>query len=182
MRKNKNILFFASCLSLASAALIFISREHLGHILIHEENILTIAEFGAISGWAFKGTALALLVASFFLDWIGIKRAMLIACLFQMAGIVGFVATSEPMVMLISMTMAGFGWGLLEVVINPLCAVQYPDRKTERLNLLHAWWPAGLIVGGLVCKYLLDTLSVTLAGVYAYNDYPCITIRNYNNQ
>lgn len=161
MKTNtKNILFIASSISLASAALIFIAREHLGHILINELNILSTEQFGSISGWAFKGTAAALLIASFFLDWIGIKRTMLLACFFQSAGIIGFVLTTNPMVMLVSMTLAGFGWGLLEVAINPLCAVQYPDKKLERLNLLHAWWPGGLIVGGLFCSYFLDVINV----------------------
>ncbi|WP_410967503.1 hypothetical protein, partial [Salmonella sp. SAL4456] len=26
----------------------------------------------------------------------------------------------------------------------------YPDDKIHRLNVLHAWWPGGLIAGGLV--------------------------------
>jgi hypothetical protein len=35
-------------------------------------------------------------------------------------------------------------------VINPLTATLYPDDKTHKLNSLHAWWPGGLIAGGLV--------------------------------
>jgi MFS family permease len=157
-RTNKH-LFYASCLSLMSAALIFISREHLGHILIQEEHILTKIQFGDISGWAFKGTALALLIFSPFIDWLGLKRGMLIAWLFQVSGIIGFVISTNPMVMLISMTLAGFGWGLLEVTINPLCAAQFPDQKTRMLNILHAWWPGGLIVGGLFSTFFLDAIS-----------------------
>lgn len=61
--------------------------------------------------------------------------------------------------MLISMTMAGFGWGVLEATINPLCAAQFPDQKTKMLNVLHAWWPAGLIVGGLFSTFFLDAIS-----------------------
>jgi len=157
-KANKQI-FFASCLSLMSAALIFIAREHLGHILIHEENILTKAQFGNISGWAFKGTALALLIFSPLIDWFGLKKGMMTAWLFQVCGIVGFVISKDPMVMLISMTMAGFGWGILEVTINPLCAAQFSDQKTRMLNILHAWWPGGLIVGGLFSTFFLDAIS-----------------------
>ena len=158
-KSNKQI-FYASCLALMSAALIFISREHLGHILIQEEGILTKEEFGNISGWAFKGTALALLIFSPLIDWIGLKRGMVIAWLFQVFGIVGFVISDSPLIMLISMTMAGFGWGALEATINPLCATQYPSQKTKMLNILHAWWPGGLIVGGLTCTFILDSISV----------------------
>jgi fucose permease len=44
----------------------------------------------------------------------------------------------------------GIGWGLVETVINPLTTSLYPDEKTARLNTLHAWWPGGLVIGGLV--------------------------------
>jgi fucose permease len=43
----------------------------------------------------------------------------------------------------------GIGWGLVETVVNPLIASLYPDEKTGKLNTLHAWWPGGLVIGGL---------------------------------
>ena len=44
----------------------------------------------------------------------------------------------------------GIGWGLVETVVNPLIATLYPDRKTGKLNAVHAWWPGGLVLGGLL--------------------------------
>jgi len=44
----------------------------------------------------------------------------------------------------------GIGWGLVETVVNPLTATLYPNEKTAKLNALHAWWPGGLIIGGLL--------------------------------
>jgi len=38
----------------------------------------------------------------------------------------------------------------VETVINPLAATLYPDDKTHKLNVLHAWWPGGIILGGLI--------------------------------
>ena len=45
---------------------------------------------------------------------------------------------------------AGIGWGLVETVVNPLIASLYPDDKTGKLNAVHAWWPGGLVIGGLL--------------------------------
>jgi len=45
---------------------------------------------------------------------------------------------------------SGIGWGLTETVINPLAVTLYPEDQTHRLNVLHAWWPGGLIIGGLI--------------------------------
>jgi MFS family permease len=49
---------------------------------------------------------------------------------------------------------AGIGWGLVETVINPLIATLYPDEKAGKLNALHAWWPGGLVIGGLLGVWL----------------------------
>ncbi|HUS04994.1 MAG TPA: MFS transporter, partial [Bryobacteraceae bacterium] len=48
------------------------------------------------------------------------------------------------------MVITGIGWGLVETVINPLTTTLYPDDKTHKLNVLHAWWPGGIIIGGLI--------------------------------
>ncbi len=34
--------------------------------------------------------------------------------------------------------------------MNPLIAALYPDNKTAKLNAAHAWWPGGLVIGGLL--------------------------------
>ena len=47
------------------------------------------------------------------------------------------------------MLLSGMGWGCSEAVINPLTTTLYPEDKTHKLNVLHAWWPAGIIIGGL---------------------------------
>jgi MFS family permease len=33
--------------------------------------------------------------------------------------------------------------------MNPLIAALYPEDKTAKLNAAHAWWPGGLVIGGL---------------------------------
>jgi MFS family permease len=48
----------------------------------------------------------------------------------------------------------GLSQGLVEGVINPLVATLYKDQKSKMLNVLHAWWPGGMIIGGLLCVAL----------------------------
>jgi MFS family permease len=60
----------------------------------------------------------------------------------------------------IGMVVAGIGWGATEASINPVTASLYPDDKTHRLNVLHAWWPAGLVVGGLISLVLFANLGL----------------------
>jgi hypothetical protein len=40
-------------------------------------------------------------------------------------------------------------------VINPLISKIYPENRTHYLNILHAGWPAGLILGGVLGLFLV---------------------------
>ena len=42
------------------------------------------------------------------------------------------------------------GNGTIEAVVNPVTATLYDREKTKYLNMLHAGWPGGLVLGGLV--------------------------------
>ena len=58
--------------------------------------------------------------------------------------------------------------GLVEVAINPLAATVYPDQKTHKLNVLHAWWPGGLIVAGLIALFFVNPLYHQKAEFFEY--------------
>ena len=60
--------------------------------------------------------------------------------------------------------MFGLSHGLVEGVINPLIATIYSDQKTKKIIAVHAWWPAGLIIGGLLALGIDDALQRQLAG------------------
>ena len=42
------------------------------------------------------------------------------------------------------------GNGTVEAVINPVVATMFPRAKTKWLNILHAGWPGGLVLGGIL--------------------------------
>src|SRR5207247_7357849 len=48
------------------------------------------------------------------------------------------------------MLLFALGTRTCESVINPLTATLYPKEKTHWLNILHAGWPGGLILGALL--------------------------------
>ena len=51
--------------------------------------------------------------------------------------------------------------GTLEAVANPLVSTLFPSNRTHYLNILHASWPAGLVVGGLIGWILGDGMGVS---------------------
>ncbi|MCX2976454.1 MFS transporter [Candidatus Marimicrobium litorale] len=115
------------------------------------------AMLGEALGATFTGFALTLLFGSALVDLIGMKRMLLLSALGYIAGAFGLLAASmmdvgatvETLV-LVSLLLTGLGWGAVEAASNPMVAALYPEEKTHRLNILHAWWPAGIVVGGLL--------------------------------
>jgi MFS family permease len=112
---------------------------------------------GTLLGTAFLGFATTLALGSVILDRFGMGRMLAAAGLCFAAGTTLVIAASglaagDGVYTLLraGFGLSGLGWGFMECSINPLTAALYPDDKTNRLNILHAWWPAGLIVGGLI--------------------------------
>ncbi len=115
------------------------------------------AMLGEALGATFTGFALTLLFGSALVDLIGMKRMLLLSALGYVAGALGLLAATTMTVgpavettVLVSLLLTGLGWGAVEAASNPMVAALYPKEKTHRLNILHAWWPAGIVVGGLL--------------------------------
>jgi fucose permease len=115
------------------------------------------AMVGSALGATFTGFALTLLFGSALVDLIGMKRMLLLSALGYVAGAGGLLAAAVMPVdgavetlVLASLLLTGLGWGAVEAASNPMVAALYPEEKTHRLNMLHAWWPAGIVVGGLL--------------------------------
>lgn len=111
---------------------------------------------GGLLGIAFLGFGTTLLFASSLLSWIGMGRGLMLCglCFALGSTLVALgdrFALGERLysVYWIGFLVCGLGWGFMEATVNPLTTAAYPDDKTNRLNVVHAWWPAGIIAGGL---------------------------------
>ncbi len=158
---NRTALFWICVLALFTAAVAFsmrVSASDAIRMAVFEP--IDAANSGALIGGAlgaaFSGFALSLLVLSPFLDVIGVKRVLLLAAVAFVSGSALIIAApalgsgaSIGTLVVAGMALTGIGWGCTEASINPMTAALYPDDKTHRLNVLHAWWPAGIVIGGL---------------------------------
>lgn len=146
---QRSKLFIASCLALVVTAMIFVIR---GDIANQVEGAFKLnhEQYGFVSTMAFFGFASSILVASPMLDALGMRNLLYLAFALHIGGILAFIFAPSYTVLYLAMLFAGFGNGLIEAVINPLIATIYSEEKTHKLNVLHAWWPGGLIIGGIL--------------------------------
>lgn len=154
---NQRRLFVASCIALVVTAMIFAVRGNIENNVLNDPalagffDIATSREsYAALSTMAFFGFAASILAASPLLDALGMRNLLYLAFTLHVIGLISFIFAPSYTVMTIAMLMAGLGNGLVEAVINPLIATMYNEEKTHKLNVLHSWWPGGLIIGGLL--------------------------------
>lgn len=167
---NRQRLFWLSVLALFTASMSAALRAAVASSLKAEwiDPVAPLAAgemIGAALGSAFLGFAVTVFVVSAFLDKLGIGRVLIgcgVAFLIGTTLIVGAGAMANGMAIYrlvwLGMLLSGIGWGFAEASINPLTARLYPEDTTHRLNILHAWYPGGLIVGGLAGVFLAPLL------------------------
>jgi len=147
--REKTLLFWASFLSLVAAGFGFAFRVAKGGAYAAELG-LTEQQLGEVFGASLWPIAITMIGFSLVVDRTGYKLPMYVACVLQVASGVGtYLATGYGSLYLAALC-AGLGHGIVEAVINPICAAVYPTEKTKRLTILHASWPAGLVGGTLL--------------------------------
>ncbi|HUG18754.1 MAG TPA: MFS transporter [Planctomycetaceae bacterium] len=151
-------IFFASFMTLIAAGVGFAIR---GGILGEwgREFGFTKFELGTITGGGLVGFGVVIVLASLITDYVGYKPILIVAFLLHvLSAVITLAATpvyaaagkdATYWCLYIGMFMFAVANGLCEAVINPLVATIYPKQKTHYLNILHAGWPGGLILGGL---------------------------------
>jgi MFS family permease len=120
---------------------------------------LTHTEVGWIVGTAFWGFTLAMFFGGPLVDIIGIGRIISIAFFCHVAGIILTIIATGFWSLFISTLLIGIANGSVEAACNPLITSMYTDQKTRRLNRFHAWFPTGIVIGGLAV-YLFNKIGL----------------------
>jgi len=155
----RKAIFFASFMTLIAAGIGFGVR---GAIVGDwgAEFGFTKSELGAILGAGLSGFGFTIIFFSFFADQVGYKLLLLGAFfLHAISAVITLFATpifhssgksATYWCLYIGTFIFSLANGLCEAAINPLTATLFPKNKTHYLNILHAGWPGGLVIGGLL--------------------------------
>lgn len=124
----------------------------------------TMTELGTITGGGLTGFGIVIIVSSLLADKIGYGKLMILAFLLHFISAVITLAAPAAFAsggkdaafqcLFWGMFIFAVGNGLCEAVVNPLTATLFPNNKAHYLNILHAGWPAGLVVGGLASAFM----------------------------
>ncbi len=124
----------------------------------------TATQLGAIGGAGFTGFCFGIIGGGLIVDKVGYGKLVLTAFVLHMvSAFVTFGATTPTnayQMLTIGMFIFAFANGTLEAVANPLVATLFPQNRTHYLNILHASWPAGLVVGSLLGWILDDKMGL----------------------
>ncbi|MDO8540758.1 MAG: MFS transporter [Opitutaceae bacterium] len=123
----------------------------------------TGAQLGAIGGAGFSGSCFGIIIGGVICDKVGYgKLVMLAFALHVLSAIVTFTAGGDTAYNSLYWGMFIFAYanGTLEAVANPMVATLFPSNRTHYLNILHASWPAGLVIGGVLGWVLDDKMNL----------------------
>jgi len=124
----------------------------------------TATQLGAIGGAGFTGFCFGIILGGIVADKIGYGKLVIVAfaCHVISAFVTFGAATpaNAAQMLTIGMFIFAFANGTLEAVANPLVATLFPHNRTHYLNILHASWPAGLVVGSALGWVLDDKMQL----------------------
>ena len=153
---NKNQLFLASRIALIFTAMTFAFRAGLEGVWGKQFN-LTHEQLGWIFSPAFYGFTLAMIFGGPLCDVIGMKRLLVLAFFGHLAGVVIYLLAKDATMLFIGTLCIGIGNGMVEAACNPLTVTLFPENKTTMLNRFHVWFPGGIVIGGLLSYFIIDT-------------------------
>ena len=191
--ENRTKILIASFLTLVAAGVGFVTRGAVAPAWATMG--IGPTEFGQIMGFGFLGFGVVILAGGVFVELAGYKKTLLIAVILHFISALMLLAApsyyescleadpataTDKVVALLTYSVLIFSVcnGLYEGVINPLIGQLYPENQTHYLNILHAGWPGGMVLGGLIaaCFQGQDAWLGEIPWHYALSSYSLVLI------
>jgi len=186
--RNNKLVFWGCFVALITTAFAFFSRIYLCGVRFKGDFGLDETEVGELIGAGIWPFGISIILFSLIIDKVGYRVAMIfsflcyavylvMACFayYTIQGVEGAALEAAQARGYLFLYWGSFilalGNGTVEAFINPVVATMYNKDKTKWLNILHAGWPGGLVLGGLLTIFLADTAETgdwrTVLGIVA---------------
>ncbi|MCH8333728.1 MFS transporter [Candidatus Sumerlaeota bacterium] len=146
---KEKYLFWACFISLIATAFGFIVRTQ----VIDEWGVefgLSETQKGEILGVGLWPFAISIVLFSLIIDKIGYGRAMVFAFVCHVVSAILTIFANNYEMLYLGTFIVALGNGTVEAVINPVVITMFSKQKVKWLNILHAAWPGGLVLGGII--------------------------------
>jgi MFS family permease len=122
---------------------------------------------GILGGVGLFPFAISIILFSLIVDRIGYGVTITFAFICHLVSAVLTILSKDFKMLYLATFIYAMANGTVEAVINPVVATVYKDNKTHWLNILHAGWPGGLVLGSLLAMGMeaLDTHKLLPAGL-----------------
>jgi MFS family permease len=143
------MLFYTCFIALVTTSFGFILRA----MVLSEWGVqfnLTETQKGEITGVGLWPFAISIVIFSLAVDRIGYKTSLASAFICHITSVTLTIFADGYTMLYIGTLIGALGNGIVEAVVNPVVATMYPREKTKWLNILHAGWPGGLVLGGII--------------------------------
>ena len=173
---NPKILFLASCIALITTAMSFAIRGDImadfqknfvepmvqhsdasggeqGAGAADDAEALIKTRLGLIGTVAFLSFAVLIILGGPLVDLLGMGTLLRLAAFCHIGGTILTIFAPSYWWVVVATFIVGAGNGLVEAVCNPMIATIYPDEKTHKLTVFHAWFPGGIVIGGVLAYF-----------------------------
>jgi MFS family permease len=120
---------------------------------------LSETQKGEIFGVGLWPFAISIIVFSLIVDKIGYGTTMIFAFACHVTSAIVTIFADGYWMLYSGTFILALGNGTVEAVINPVTTTLFPREKTKWLNILHAGWPAGLVLGGILAILMGSEVS-----------------------
>lgn len=142
-------LFYACFVALVTTSFGFILRAVILPQWGQEFN-LSQTQLGEIAGVGLWPFAISIVLFSLVIDKIGYKTALYFAFFCHVTSAILTIFANGYWMLYVGTFIVAIGNGTVEAVVNPVVATMFRKEKTKWLNILHAAWPGGLVLGGII--------------------------------
>lgn len=172
--KGNQVVFWGCFIALITTSFAFFTRIYLCDNRFATDFDINAVDIGALKGAGIWPFGISIILFSLVIDKIGYRTAMFFSFVCYsiylvmawmaygaIQGVEGEAladaqAKGRSLLYAASIILA-LGNGTVEAFINPVVASLFTKEKTKWLNILHAGWPGGLVIAGIITIALSDT-------------------------
>ncbi|HEY6642701.1 MFS transporter [Povalibacter sp.] len=144
-----NRLFITCFAALVATSFCFVLRAFVIDDWGHEFN-LSATQKGELLGVGLWPFSISIVLLSLLIDRVGFRAVLWVAVACHLIGTSVTLFATGYWSLYIGTFVLALGNGAVEAAVNPIIATAYRHDKTKWLNMLHAGWPGGLVLGGLL--------------------------------